>query len=610
MDYTEKVISFADKYLGTYKINHSGELIAETCPFCNGGEHDDKFSFFMELESGLYCCHRASCGAHGNFETLSAHFGEKVEGRSFSFPHARAKKTYTRPDPDKLLPVTEDILKYFESRRISKETVEAFKIASDSNGNIIFPFYRDGVLTYVKFRKPYKLEKGDSHKEWCLANTESILFGMDNVSFKKPLYITEGQIDAMSLYEAGITNVVSVPAGCNNLDFVTNCWDWLEKFSQIILFGDNDEVGIEMIHTLMSRLGEDRCMIAPEYPEFIYMDKDFGRLCKDANEILFCYGPEALKSLALSCEPAPIKGVLNLANVVYVDPMTVPRIMTRIPALDQFIGGLAEGGLTVFSGKRGEGKSTLSSQIVLNAIQQGESTCIYSGELSAQNFLNWLMLQATERKYLDVKCDTRSGRNYAYVPYEIQQRIRKWIDNKCFLLDNNAIEEADQSEAVIKAFTMIARRYGTKIFVVDNMMSAVCTAEEELKAQTKFANALKKFAVRFGAHVCLIAHPRKSKVGETFTNDTVSGSANITNVADNVINIEKPNIRVTKNREFGSTGLIECSYDPANRRIFQSNIGDRTVYDWDHTNLNLPLNKVDEYREFTIQVGQPATDPF
>lgn len=609
-----KVIDLCDKYIGEFEIKN-GEAVAKLCPFCHGGtDGHDKKTFYIGLHNGAYKCHRGSCNEEGSFRDLCNHFGVKYEGSVIPFPTGHGKKSYDKPDANILHPYTEQIEAYFKLRCISKETLDAFKIASDADGNIVFPFYRNNELVYLKYRKPQKVDKqAKVKKEWSVPNTEPILFGMDNVSFNKPLCITEGQIDAMSLYEAGVTNVVSVPCGCNNLEFVTLCWDWLDKFQQIILFGDNDEPGIEMVHTLMKRLGEDRCMIAKDYPDLIYNGKDYGRPCKDANEILIAYGPEVLKKIVDSCEPAPIKGLINLADVVIPDPLSIPRIMTRIPSLDACIGGLIEGGITVFSGRRGEGKSTLSGEILLNAIQQGESVCAYSGELSAQNFFNWIALQATERKYLEPKRDPKTGRMYAVVPYEIQQRIRKWINGKFMLFDNTAIEDADQEAAIIEVFTMAARRYGTKVFLVDNMMSVVSTSEEELKAQTRFSAALKKFAVRFKCHVLLVSHPRKSKPGELFTNDSVAGSANITNVADNVINIEKPNIRVTKNREFGTTEYIECSYDPANRRIFQANIGDRVVYGWDHTNLNLPLNRVDEYPEFNIQKAQPqanAGNPF
>ena len=504
--------------------------------------------------------------------------------------------------------MTEEIVTYFATRRIGESTLNAFKIASDEHGNIVFPFYKDNVLTYIKYRKPKKHRKEDGPKEWGEKNTEPILFGMDGVSLNKPLYITEGQLDALSLYEAGIHNVVSVPCGCNNMEWVTLCWDWLEQFQQIVLFGDSDEPGIEMVNTLMKRLGEDRCLLAPPYPELIVDGKSANRPCKDANEILYAYGPETLAELANSCEPAPIKGVLNLADIKFVDPASVPKVFTRVPALDEMIGGLCEGGVTIFSGKRGEGKSTLNGQLLLNAVQQGYSVCAYSGELSAQKMLEWIMLQATESKYVELEVDPKSGKKYGVVPKEIQKRIKEWIDGKFFLFDNTIIDDCTLEESILKVFTICARRNACKIFLVDNMMTAIAqnTNSEENRAQSKFISSLKAFASKYKVHVILVSHPRKTRPGDVFTSEDVSGSANITNLADNVINVEKPNLRVTKNRNYGTTGIIECNYDPANRRIYQANIGDRTIYGWDHTGIEIPEYQACNDPAFEIQYGGMA----
>lgn len=461
------IVSFCDRHIGDYRIRN-GQAVARICPFCHGGNNHDQETFAIGLHNGAFSCLRGQCGKNGSFRELSEFFGERP-ALTLSMPSGKtAKRLYVRPNPDILKPVTDEIANYFAARRISRETLDAFGIAADYNGNIVFPFYKDKELVFVKYRKPRKFVKGPGErKEWAEKNTEPILFGMDNVSFNKPLYITEGEIDAMSLYEAGVTNVVSVPMGCNNLEFVQLCWDWLEKFQQIILFGDGDEPGAVLVDTLMKRLGEDRCLIAPEYPEFVLNGESANRACKDANEILYTYGKEGLASVAASCEPAPIKGILNLADVTMVDPTTKPRVYTRIPKLDYAIGGLAEGTVTVFSGKRGEGKSTLGGQLLLNAIQQGNKVCAYSGELPAPNFLNWILCQATESKYIAVRQDQRSGKNYAVVPYEVQKRIKEWINNKFFLFDNNYAPEISQEEAIIKIFTLCVRKYGCKVFLVD-----------------------------------------------------------------------------------------------------------------------------------------------
>lgn len=216
----------------------------------------------------------------------------------------------------------------------------------------MFPFYRDNALIYVKYRAPHKPKPGEL-KEWQAANTRPILFGMDMCSFAQPLIITEGQVDALSLYEAGIRNVVSVPSGCNNLDWIDHCWDWLERFQSIILFGDNDEPGRKMVRDVVRRLDEARCMVVEEYP-----DRPDDKPCKDANEILYFHGADILRAVYDKASPVPVKGIIQLADVAPYDPTVIPRIKTTIPALDEIIGGLAEGAVTVFTGKPGFGKST------------------------------------------------------------------------------------------------------------------------------------------------------------------------------------------------------------------------------------------------------------
>ena len=134
--------------------------------------------------------------------------------------------------------------------------------------------------------------------------------------------------------------------------------------------------------------------------------------------------------------------------------------------------------------------------------------------------------------------------------------------------------------------------------------------EEEYKMQAKITAALKQFALRYKAAVILVAHPRKTPAGQAFNSEDIAGSAAISNLADIVMSIEKPNIRVTKNREFGVTPVIYCDFDPATRRIYQSSTGDRTVYGWDHAGIQVPENSVLDVPEFAIQHGRVMDDAF
>lgn len=541
------VINLADKYFKPYKIRN-GQVIPERCPFCGGGQNNDKETFAVGMYNGCFSCLRGSCpgiegSREGTFKQLCNYFGEAAfEFSALPKIFKKTKKTYAKPDPAKVLPITEEIVTYFSTRGISAETLNDFKVGSDENGNIIFPFYRNGELVYVKYRKPKKHKKEDGPKEWQESNTEPILFGMDNIAFGKPLVITEGEIDCLSLYEAGVHNVVSVPCGCTNLEWISLCWDWLESFNEIIIFGDSDEPGMEMISNIMKRLGSDRCMVPKDYPELVFNGKHYNQNCKDANEILCCYGPEGLKALVDACEPAPIKGVLEVASIQRKKETFISR--TRIPQLDEMLNGFIEGGVTILSGKRASGKSTIGSTFLLNAIEEGVPCAAYSGELSPSRFLEWILLPATESQYVGYVSDPKTNKKIATVSEEIENRIREWLKGKLYLFDDSETFDDDMQTSVLKVFEMCARRYGCKLFLVDNLLSLLPQGDDEIKMQARLIKKIKAFAKKYKAHVIVCAHPRKENPNSTFTSDSVSGSSAITDLADSVFALERPNIRV------------------------------------------------------------------
>ena len=225
----EIILNFANEHLQPYKIHTKPlggeEIVPSLCPFCHGGDRGDQNTFALNLDKGLFVCKRGSCGKRGSFETLAEHFHEKISlGLSFSSASKAESTVFLLPDTE-LLPPTEQVYKYFEDRKISRATVDAYHVQSDSRGVIVFPFYENSVNVYEKFRRPW-LPKNDYEKrskECSFAGAKPVLFGMDDCSFSKPLVITEGQIDAMSLHEAGITNAVSVPSGCENMDWIPHC---------------------------------------------------------------------------------------------------------------------------------------------------------------------------------------------------------------------------------------------------------------------------------------------------------------------------------------------------------------------------------------------------
>lgn len=609
----QRIIDFADQYLAPYQLKTSGQdekIIPDLCPLCHGGSHNkDKYTFALFTLNGTFVCKRGSCGRHGRFEDLVKELsGQEVHLNRTGFSR-KSDKQFVTPDIE-CFPPTETIYKYFESRGISRKTVDAFKIASDKDGNIVFRFFENGEFVYAKLRRPHK-PVGDEvkTKEWQISGTKPILYNIDNTVYNQPLCLTEGQCDAMALYEAGITNVVSVPSGCSNLDFVRYNWDYLEKFKSIILFGDSDPPGVEMVNKLVKKLGEYRCLVVRDYPPI--PNSNPVKYCKDANEILLRYGESTLIEMIESADEFETRGLLRLADVVPVDPTTIPRIKTMIPALDDALGGLVEGGITVLTGQAGNGKSTFANQLLLAAIEQGYSVCAYSGELNKENFQMWCNLQAASSEYIGLRFDPIRNKMIPFVPMDVQHRIMQWYAPKFYIYNNEEVfVDIKQADAIVNVFTMCARKNGAKLFLCDNLLTTTADSDDEWRAQAVFVSCMKKFAVHYQAHVIIVAHPKKQKQGESIDKGSVSGSSAIVNLADNALVIQRPDIRILKNRTTGIQKDIACAFCGDSRRIYQVDAGDKLYCSWDRTGLKHPDPRADSMPEYGVQLSQLDRQPF
>ena len=235
-----------------------------------------------------------------------------------------------------------------------------------------------------------------------------------------------------------------------------------------------------------------------------------------------------------------------------------------------------------------------------------------SMELPAPKFKEWIDLQAAGSDYITTKMDPVKGKLVPIVIRPALERIRDWYRGKFFLYENSS-ESNEQSiaDSILRAFTMAAKRRGCTVFCVDNMMTALMdTGDEEYRAQGVFMTKLKRFAIKYDAHVIVVAHPRKVKAGMSITQDDVGGTKYITNLASNVITVERPNLRIIKARDSGFTRLIECTYCQDSRRIFETATGDKYQYSWDKTGI-APLKGKDRadqngYSTYTA----PADLPF
>lgn len=565
---------FARNFLGRFNVK-GDEIIPELCPFCHGGSHRDKYSFALNYVNHTFNCKRGSCDKKGHFSQLCKEFNVEMDKDDFGWNmHPKESKKEYKPSTAKPEPITDIVFDYLNKRGLTQETLKEYRISSHE-GNIMFPYYRskedaeNNVITFAKFRKPHKIPKGE-RKMWREAGTEPILFGMNVCDENDPsVIIAEGEFDAMIIYQCTGRNVVSVPSGCEDFTWIDTCHDWIKRFNQILVFGDNDTPGKKMIEELSKKLTCN--VLVPDYE--LYLN------CKDANEIYVRHGAEQIKKIVEYMKTVPVEGLIDLSEVESVNPKQMRKALSSFKGLDNATGGFMYGDLSIWTGKRGEGKSTFLNQILLDCVDQGINTCIYSGEIPAQRLKYWINLQAAGDNYVESDIDERSGKTIYYVPKNIEKLINKWDKGKIWVYDNRIVTK-DESETILKIFEMAYRRYDCRVFFVDNLMTVNTNSNERdiFQKQANFTLDLVKFCREFNVHVHLVVHPRKTS-GTIKDNDSVGGLGTITNAAHNVFSVHKCTeeekhklncdsvLSCLKNRFYGETGDVPLMFSYKSRRF-------------------------------------------
>lgn len=304
---------------------------------------------------------------------------------------------------------------------------------------------------------------------------------------------------------------------------------------------------------------------------------------------------------------------LAMTDVQYVDMSKMASIPTGYKELDKKIIGLLLGDVTVLSGGSGAGKSSWIDCVALNAIQRGYKVGIWSGELQDFRFQSWINQIAAGKNYV---CKREGFENYYYVPKNISNQISNWLEGKLFLYNNNYGSKWQQLFADVKE---LVDKEGVQLIVLDNLMALQIDNYEGDKytQQTKFINDLKEYAKAKNVHVLLVCHPRKE--GIFLRKESISGTADLTNLADTVFIIHRIGkdfeqrageffgkdkvipylkynsvIEVCKNRSMGVIDLLVGMYYEVESRRLKNEISENIVYGWQEQPAQLTFETIPE----------------
>jgi len=177
------------------------------------------------------------------------------------------------------------------------------------------------------------------------------------------------------------------------------------------------------------------------------------------------------------------------------------------------------GEITLLTGYSGHGKSAWLNQVMLGLMKQ-EKTMIASFEMLPKATLGRMCQQTGE-----------ALPNYEYIKDFLSQ-----LEHNLYLYDP---EGETTSNKVIEVIYYCAEKLGVKLMVIDSLMKCGIN-EDDLNKQKAFANKLAVAARDLGIHLFLVAHSRKTaSEHDNASKFDVAGSANLTNLVDNVISVHR-----------------------------------------------------------------------
>jgi twinkle protein len=438
---------------------------------------------------------------------------------------AYVRKNYILPEYDlEDTGLDEETIEYFAGRGISEETLRANYIgsSSDHTGDLVieFPFIKGNTVVNVKFRKLDKTFRSAKGAEPCFFGIQNLF--EDGYLATKKVFICEGEIDALSMYECGFRTSLSVPHGANveeegrapitpKLDYLEDpdIWSVIATVDEVVIVTDADYKGRRLKEELGKRIGIEKCSFAT-YPED----------CKDINDVLVNYGQDKVVECILSAEPM-LQGLVTVNSrdnelMKYYSEGLAPGLTCGIDSFDALF-TLAQGRLTLITGVPEVKKSVLIDNITHGyANEHGCHVAMFSPETRPVEF------------HISRLASIHTGMRFGApgepdrMPYQDFKAAKEWIDRHYVFLqpERNTIEE------VLALAKLSVMKYGTKILVIDPYSKLRVDTDVEHRFIRNMLNDLGEFASRYNVHIFIVAHPTKV---EMFSRGTKDGETKIKN---------------------------------------------------------------------------------
>lgn len=430
-----------------------------------------------------------------------------------------------------------------ETRKLSPETLALLGVAS---GTVFFPDagaklqavffpYPSGWKARSFPEKHFVSSKGFEIAFW---NLERVLKANPN-----EVYITEGELDACALVEAGVPfdRVLSVPNGAKErpAEEPTELRGYayvqaalaagLSRVKRVVWCGDGDGAGHSLRADMVRLFGAAR---------FWFVDWPEG--CKDANDLLRTDGPDALLELVSDgAMQWPVSGLFRLSEIPEPAPMQVWD--PGFPEWERKV-RLAPRTLSVGTGHPGHGKTQLWAQIWAQISSRYEiPICVATFETRAKPHYRRILRTLRSRK---LEC--------SMTPEEID-RADEWINERYLFIQHP--DQRPTLEWLLDMAEVAVIRHGARVIQVDpwNRLEEQRGRDESKTDYVgRCLRTLNGFAHDMNCHVQILAHPAKmegARRGTPPSLEDISDSKNWDNMVDQGFVVHRPEIFDGVNRK-------------------------------------------------------------
>lgn len=285
--------------------------------------------------------------------------------------------------PNKKTDLIEFEILTLSTRMISADTCRAFNygVGRTENGAVQVANYYDkhGRVCAQKTRTV------DKDFFWIGNKKKATMFGQNLWANERgSLVICEGEIDALSIYQAsqGRQAVVSVQDGASSAEkSISTNIDFVEQFSKVILWFDNDDAGQEGLAKCMDIISPAKIHIITVEDE---IKSHYGEITqiKDANDLLKAGRADEIIRLIESAKQYAPDDIKNAADITLeqFNKCFKKGHETSFPKLNDAIKGIKEGCVYTLAAKPKAGKTTFITDILMNFARNGIKCGVFSLE--------------------------------------------------------------------------------------------------------------------------------------------------------------------------------------------------------------------------------------